>query len=110
MNSRETILQLLRDGHTVSGGELSRRLGLSRSAIWKVVSGLRRDGYDIEAAPGRGYPKCGAYSPPSGSSEAPLSAWTKPRPPTVTVSVWPRKAEAMAPLSSPTARRPDADA
>ncbi|MBR4544430.1 MAG: biotin--[Oscillibacter sp.] len=55
MNSRETILQLLRDGHTVSGGELSRRLGLSRSAIWKVVSGLRRDGYDIEAAPGRGY-------------------------------------------------------
>lgn len=55
MNSRETILSLLRDGQTVSGGELSRRLGLSRSAVWKVVEGLRRDGYDIDAAPGRGY-------------------------------------------------------
>lgn len=55
MNSRETILELLRDGHTVSGGELSRRLSLSRSAVWKAVSGLRRDGYDIDAAPGRGY-------------------------------------------------------
>ena len=55
MNSRETILKLLRDGHTVSGGDLSRRLGLSRSAIWKAVAALRRDGYDIDAAPGRGY-------------------------------------------------------
>lgn len=55
MNSRETILNVLRDGATVSGGELSRRLGLSRSAIWKAVDALRRDGYDIDAAPGRGY-------------------------------------------------------
>ncbi len=55
MNSRETILSLLRDGNTVSGGDLSRRLGLSRSAVWKAVDGLRRDGYDIDAAPGRGY-------------------------------------------------------
>ena len=55
MNSRETILNLLRDGETVSGGELSRRLGLSRSAVWKAVSALRQDGYDIDAAPGRGY-------------------------------------------------------
>ena len=55
MNSRETILNLLRDGRTVSGGDLSRRLGLSRSAIWKAVTALRNDGYDIEAAPGRGY-------------------------------------------------------
>ena len=55
MGSRETILQLLRGGNTVSGGELSRRLGLSRSAVWKAVDALRRDGYDIDAAPGRGY-------------------------------------------------------
>ena len=55
MNSRETILNALRDGATVSGGELSRRLGLSRAAIWKAVDALRRDGYDIGAAPGRGY-------------------------------------------------------
>ena len=55
MNSRETILKLLRDGAVVSGGELSRRLGLSRSAVWKAVDSLRRDGYDIDAAPGRGY-------------------------------------------------------
>ena len=55
MNSRETILKLLRDGENVSGGDLSRRLGLSRSAVWKAVTALRNDGYDIEAAPGRGY-------------------------------------------------------
>jgi BirA family biotin operon repressor/biotin-[acetyl-CoA-carboxylase] ligase len=55
MGSRETILQLLRDGNTVSGGELGRRLGMSRSAVWKAVDALRRDGYEIDAAPGRGY-------------------------------------------------------
>lgn len=55
MSSRESVLEALRDGKIVSGGELSRRFGLSRSAIWKAVSGLRRDGYDIDAAPGRGY-------------------------------------------------------
>lgn len=55
--SRETVLALLRagEGDFVSGEALSRRLGLSRAAIWKAVAALRRDGYDIEARTGLGY-------------------------------------------------------
>lgn len=55
--SREIVLKLLRaegDGY-LSGEELSRRLGLSRAAVWKAVDALRRDGYEIEARTGVGY-------------------------------------------------------
>lgn len=55
--SRETVLALLRagEGAYLSGEELSRRLGLSRTAVWKAVDALRREGYDIEAQAGLGY-------------------------------------------------------
>lgn len=55
--SRETVLTLLRarEGQFLSGEELSRQLGLSRTAIWKAVDALRRDGYEIEARTGLGY-------------------------------------------------------
>ena len=55
--SRETVLALLRarEGAFLSGEELSRQLGLSRTAIWKAVDALRREGYDIEARTGMGY-------------------------------------------------------
>ena len=52
---REEILRLLRKGKTLSGEELSRRFGLSRTAVWKAVDALRRDGYVIEARTGLGY-------------------------------------------------------
>src|SRR5271163_3518526 len=53
----ELILGLLVDGGTefVSGEALSGKLGLSRTAVWKVVNALRRQGYRIEAVPTRGY-------------------------------------------------------
>jgi len=53
----ELILGLLVDGGTdyVSGETLSGKLGLSRTAVWKVVNALRRQGYRIEAVPSRGY-------------------------------------------------------
>ena len=53
----ELILGLLVDGGTdfVSGEALSGKLGLSRTAVWKVVNALRRHGYRIEAVPSRGY-------------------------------------------------------
>ncbi|RME40945.1 MAG: biotin--[acetyl-CoA-carboxylase] ligase, partial [Deltaproteobacteria bacterium] len=41
--------------HPLSGSELGRRLMLSRTAIWKHVRALRREGFGIEAVPGRGY-------------------------------------------------------
>src|SRR5881392_873943 len=51
------ILHALRataDG-AVSGAELSRKLGVSRAAIWARIEELRSLGYDIEASPHRGY-------------------------------------------------------
>jgi BirA family biotin operon repressor/biotin-[acetyl-CoA-carboxylase] ligase len=39
----------------VSGEELSRGLGVTRSAVWKHVESLRAAGYAIAAAPHRGY-------------------------------------------------------
>ena len=40
---------------TISGEELSRRLSVSRTAIWKAIGQLRGDGYEIESVSNRGY-------------------------------------------------------
>ena len=47
--SRERIYQLLRERPEsfFSGQELSRRLGISRAAVWKAIDALRRDGYTV---------------------------------------------------------------
>ena len=52
--ARQAILELLRqrNGEFISGEEISRRLGLSRTAIWKAVEALRREGYTVEARTG----------------------------------------------------------
>jgi BirA family biotin operon repressor/biotin-[acetyl-CoA-carboxylase] ligase len=39
----------------LSGEEISERLGVSRTAIWKHINALKEDGYDIEAVPRKGY-------------------------------------------------------
>jgi BirA family biotin operon repressor/biotin-[acetyl-CoA-carboxylase] ligase len=53
----EDILQLLKKQPSVflSGEELSRRLKVSRTAIWKRVRHLRSLGYEIEASTRSGY-------------------------------------------------------
>ncbi len=50
------LLRLLRgvDGY-VSGQELCRRLGVSRTAVWKAIRQLKDAGYEIEAVQNRGY-------------------------------------------------------
>ena len=55
--SRRTLLRLLRErpGEFLSGQEISRQIGLSRTAVWKSVDALRREGYVIEARTGLGY-------------------------------------------------------
>ena len=55
--SRQAVLTYLRarEGEYLSGEELSRQLGLSRTAVWKAVDALRREGYTIEARTGLGY-------------------------------------------------------
>lgn len=57
MGAREEILRLFRNrsGAYVSGEEISRALGVSRTAVWKQIRLLRELGYDIEAVPSRGY-------------------------------------------------------
>lgn len=53
---KEEVLQLLRRAEgDCSGEEMSRRLQVSRSAVWKSVQALRRDGYEIQSSTNRGY-------------------------------------------------------
>ncbi|MCD8332680.1 MAG: biotin--[acetyl-CoA-carboxylase] ligase [Clostridiales bacterium] len=56
---KEKILQLLRetDGF-LSGQEISRRFGVSRTSIWKAIRQLEEMGYEIEAVRNRGYRLC----------------------------------------------------
>jgi BirA family biotin operon repressor/biotin-[acetyl-CoA-carboxylase] ligase len=60
--SRQTVLNLLRTqpGAFVSGEQISEKLGLSRTAVWKAVESLRKEGYAIEAHSGLGYRFAGA--------------------------------------------------
>ena len=55
--AREAILRVFRQrpGQYVSGEEISQTLGVSRTAVWKHIKLLRDLGYEIEAAPSRGY-------------------------------------------------------
>lgn len=53
---KSQILALLRErkGY-VSGQELCERFGVSRTAVWKAVGQLKKEGYRIEAVQKRGY-------------------------------------------------------
>ena len=57
MNLDVQILTALRaaGSGTVSGSELSHKLGVSRTAIWARIEELRALGYEIEAGPHLGY-------------------------------------------------------
>lgn len=56
MALKEQILKQLREnGGYVSGEELSERLNVSRTAVWKCVAALRETGYAISSATNRGY-------------------------------------------------------
>ena len=50
------ILTLLRESKTyVSGQQICERFGVSRTAVWKAVEQLRKEGYCIEAVQKKGY-------------------------------------------------------
>lgn len=57
MSTRDTVLAALRGAGDsgVSGEAIATNLGVSRVAVSKHVSALRRMGYSIEASPGCGY-------------------------------------------------------
>ncbi|MCD8103458.1 MAG: biotin--[acetyl-CoA-carboxylase] ligase [Lachnospiraceae bacterium] len=53
---KEKILSLLGgEREYVSGQALCTELGVSRTAVWKVINQLREDGYEIESVAGKGY-------------------------------------------------------
>lgn len=52
---RKILAALQRADGYVSGQELCDSLGVSRTAVWKVVNQLKKDGYEIESIPHRGY-------------------------------------------------------
>jgi BirA family biotin operon repressor/biotin-[acetyl-CoA-carboxylase] ligase len=54
---RDAVLAVLRQAGAgwVSGEDLSRTLGVSRTAVWKQIEGLRAAGYVLEAQPRLGY-------------------------------------------------------
>ena len=57
---RKEVLRLLRnqtDGY-LSGEEISRRLDVSRTAIWKHMQALKEEGYKIESHARKGYRLC----------------------------------------------------
>ena len=53
---KQQILQMLCESDDyLSGEELSRRLNVSRTAVWKHISALRQEGYRIDSVTNKGY-------------------------------------------------------
>lgn len=53
---KDDVLRLLSSTpDPLSGQEMSRRLGVSRAAVWKAMEALRAEGYIIHSRPGLGY-------------------------------------------------------
>lgn len=57
MSIKDSVLDALSSckGTFLSGEELSRKLNVSRTAVWKAIKALRLDGYPIEAVTNKGY-------------------------------------------------------
>ncbi|WP_110932524.1 biotin--[acetyl-CoA-carboxylase] ligase [Paenibacillus bouchesdurhonensis] len=54
-HSRLLDLLLSQPGQYVSGEEISRKLSISRTAVWKQINKLREEGYEFEAVSRKGY-------------------------------------------------------
>ena len=56
-SSRDKVLALLESekGKYISGEEIASMLGISRTAVWKAVNNLKKDGYMIDSVTNRGY-------------------------------------------------------
>jgi BirA family biotin operon repressor/biotin-[acetyl-CoA-carboxylase] ligase len=52
---RHRLLALLSDGAFHSGEKLAKRLKISRSGVWKIISALREIGIEIQSVPRQGY-------------------------------------------------------
>jgi len=52
---QRSLIELLADGQCHSGEEIGRRLGVSRTAVWKQLQKLSDLGLDVTSLKGRGY-------------------------------------------------------
>lgn len=57
LKTKEKLLSMLEKnrGIYISGEEIAEKLGLSRTSVWKAIASLRKNGYEIDAAPNKGY-------------------------------------------------------
>jgi BirA family biotin operon repressor/biotin-[acetyl-CoA-carboxylase] ligase len=57
MSLKNSVLQLLEENRRqcLSGQQIAVKLSVSRSAVWKAITLLRRDGYQIHATTNKGY-------------------------------------------------------
>lgn len=57
MPLKDKVLAVLEEnkGKSVSGSDIARSVGMTRSAVWKAVKTLREEGYSICAVTNRGY-------------------------------------------------------
>lgn len=75
---KNEILELLRNGSEyISGQELCERFGVSRTAVWKAIEQLKKEGYIIEAVRNRGYRLCFANSDVYNAAEIEANIKTK---------------------------------
>lgn len=54
-NKTQALLRLLQDGHFHSGQSLGETLGITRSAIWKAIQNLQKQGVEVQSVNGKGY-------------------------------------------------------
>ena len=57
MAIKQELLKSLEEnrGKSISGSLLAEQLGVTRSAVWKLICELREEGYEIQAVQNRGY-------------------------------------------------------
>lgn len=77
MTTKQALLQYLlsRPDQPLSGQALADKLGVSRMAVSKACRELQKQGWQIEAASGRGYRLCSGSDALTG--DAVLSAWAQ---------------------------------
>lgn len=53
---KEKILLLLKESNDyISGESISKKLGITRTSVWKHINTLKKDGYDIQGISKKGY-------------------------------------------------------
>lgn len=57
MNTKEKLVLLLRENtdRYLSGEAMAKELGISRTAVWKAINSLRREGFEIASSTNKGY-------------------------------------------------------